>query len=392
MRKILLLILVLLVGLPARSLTDKELAYGTMRPLEITAIPGWEEGFRPVHAWHLGRHGARYLSSERKLEQLTLWLRKAQAQGMLTAKGEQVLALRDSVVRECDGRWGYLTPLGERQEREIGEATMRSMGWDTVPANDLHWKAFSTVVPRCVNTMYQFCLSVSREAEEGEVTSDNRRYSDPLRFFATDSAYAEFLKGEWLKDLTDSEIEGYMPTASAEALFLPGFEIKRSALQNVQLDLYTLLTCLPAMGDWRDYSHLMTLEEMLQTWNVTNTVRRCGRTSSVSPIPVEAGARAMKEIFHPDLNVVGGTGYYAHAETLMPILDLLEIPGCGGHDPWLDSKVVPLGAYLQVQWALRNGEMWARVIHNGKIVEGPVRARELEKKWTELINNQLQGL
>lgn len=77
------------------------------------------DGFEPVYVSHYGRHGSRYILYDTQYTFVAKVLEKAFSDGILTKRGVELHDRYMAVYPELEGRTGLLTPLGEKQHRDI---------------------------------------------------------------------------------------------------------------------------------------------------------------------------------------------------------------------------------------------------------------------------------
>lgn len=156
---------------------------GTMMPFDFsgcdTVVP-WGNDMRPVFVCYVARHGARYLSSEKKVQALRDELLKADSEGYISPRGVEFMRLLESVDSVTAGDWGALNPTGIAEEQELGRQL-------ALTAPELLAKgkvnAVSSYVPRVVMTMYEVCHQLARHSSHLEITaSEGRQFSPMLRF------------------------------------------------------------------------------------------------------------------------------------------------------------------------------------------------------------------
>lgn len=170
MRKVLLIVLWAGVVMPfyAQSLRDElrdnircsasnYMAYPGPSQLHQTPPP---PGKKPFYISHYGRHGSRYHNKAETYDNPYFIMAKADSLGKLTRLGRNVLHRLDVIRRDADGRWGELTPLGMRQQRQI----MRRMvsRFPEVFADGASIDARSTTMLRCVMSMESAMVELSR--------------------------------------------------------------------------------------------------------------------------------------------------------------------------------------------------------------------------------------
>lgn len=353
---------------------------GTMMPIDTAAIDfQYPDTLKPIFVNHIGRHGARFLSSERKVSDLKKFLDKAAAEGTLSEKGEIFVRLIGSVSRKTDGRWGALSKLGKTEERIIGRHLSKSF-----PELFRHGRveAVSSYVPRCVMSMYELCHELNTLNPRIEIFTKEGRSTDRLlRFFTIDTAFTDYLShGEW-SGRYDRFMKKNVPTGPARSLLADGKRAFKD-LQSVSMDMYGILQSLEAAGIKADPSVWFTRKQYLKCWEVSNMKHYLQRSGNIiSVIPSKASAPLLENIISVADSVLSGNKNisamlrFGHAETLIPLLSLMDIPGCNftGKDiekvasEWKDYRISPLGANLVIVcFRSATGKTYAITYLNGK--------------------------
>ena len=116
------------------------------------------EGYEPFYITHYGRHGARYMTSDKSYKYLVNKLDTAQQWGWLTPLGTDALRRLRIAYDDAYRRDGDLTQLGARQHRAIGHRM-----WANYPSlmkKPLTVKANSSTVRRCMLSMANCCMEL----------------------------------------------------------------------------------------------------------------------------------------------------------------------------------------------------------------------------------------
>ncbi len=116
------------------------------------------EGYEPFYISHYGRHGARYMTSDRHYRRLREELDSARTLGILTEYGKDVRRRIRVAASDAKDRAGELTALGARQHRAIA----RRM-YDNYPSllgRPLSVFANSSNSRRVMLSMAYFCLEL----------------------------------------------------------------------------------------------------------------------------------------------------------------------------------------------------------------------------------------
>lgn len=363
------------------------------------------DSLEPVMINYVARHGARFLSSEKKISDVAEVLAEAREKGCLTSEGKAFAALLASVRAATGNRWGALDSLGIAEERQLAAELFHlypgllAKGYVT---------AIATYVPRVVMSMYEFCHSLCHLSSDLNITaSEGHRYDSLLRFFDYDSRYRLYIKeGPW-KTTYDKFVAENVPVKPAIRLVgeLYGLDIKK--IRSLTMDIYGVLQSLRAASLEPPTDRWMTREEYHACWTASNLKHFLQRTpNALSPLPAAAAAPLLRSIIESaDSALVPGHPVaslrFGHAETLMPFFSLMQIPGCSarvGNDfnlvasRWNDSDVVPLAANLVIL-SLRSpsGRLYVAMRLNGRIVS-PMRDGRPVVPWSELRTLWLQNI
>lgn len=391
---------------------------GTMMPYDFSrtdSVVPWDSAFRPVFISYVARHGARFLSSEKKVGDIESVLTKARADGLLTAKGESFLRLLGKVREVTDGRWGALDATGIMEEARLGDemaATCPSL------LEKGKVRAMATYVPRVVMTMYEVCHSLARHSSHLEIsTSEGRQFDSMLRFFHTDANYEAYIdSGPW-RFAFDKFERDVTPIAPAASMIKGVTDSRR--LQKLTSDAYSVLQSLRAAGIEADPSVWFTQEEYEKCWEVANLRHYYQRSpSSFSAIPAYAAAPLLKDIVlsidsvferRKELRMAETIGQpvdtvgdlraelrFGHAETVLPLFAAMKLPGCSAPlcdpadvaDVWKDWEIAPLGANLMIVCLEKHGgRPYVSLRLNGRWIEMEgskvIPWSRLSKLWRE---------
>ncbi len=379
----------------AKFLPLPERLCGSMMPLDTAAYQpaAVPDSLQPFFIDYLARHGARYMSSARKTATLTRILQEASAKGQLSATGKKFLTLLQDVNRASEGRWGLLSDVGEAEQRFLGRWLLREFP-DVMGKGGIECQ--SSYVPRVVQTMYGLTSTlVTRSATEKALrisTAEGEQFDPQLRFFETDTAYVSYLKrGDWFPVWYDWARRN-LPEAPARRLFGKECPLGRDELQATSFQMYEMLQSLICSGLGVPTTEWMTEGEFEKCWQSENLDKYLRRTwTSVSDEPVRAAVplmmdmllsadRAIQEMTRGvrESERTNAVMRFGHAETLMPVLALMNIPGCFATcdnidtlpNVWRSYDVVPMGAnFLTVLLRSRTGRVYAMTCLNGRWVD-----------------------
>lgn len=370
-RAFLLFICSLWIGLKSFALQpidfhfDYDQCQGSLMPypseIPSIAIP---DSLVPVMINHVGRHGARYPASATHTVQLQQSLLKADSLATITDLGRELLALTNRVVELSQGRWGALDSLGMAEQRGIASRMYRNFPQVFKKGQVA---AISSYSPRCMMSMYEFthqldCLDKSTNF----ITTTGKVNDLMLRPFDIDSAYIDFRKGDAVNQAYAQYFTAICPTTAIRRVVGEDFPFKNNAqAQDLAILEYYVIAGLSAMSVECDASKYFTMEEYNALWSCFNLRQYLQRTSSsISSIPSEIASPLLSDLIASTEEYIESNGQssapvllrFGHAETLMPLLSLMRMPGCyyitgdiaSVAQHWQDFYVVPMAANLQM--------------------------------------------
>lgn len=328
-------------------------------PANITVVP---DSLTPIMINHVGRHGARYPASAKYYKTMLVGLMRADSAKTITAQGRELMALVKQVMKLSDARWGALDSLGMAEQQGIASRMYR-----TYPKLMLDAKvhALSSYSPRCMMSMYSFTHQLDRLCNRMEFFTSTGRMNDALmRPFDIDEDYID-----WRKTLAESHVyEDYLqetcPVECLEKVLGRNFPYRNfDETLDLAMAEYYVLAGLQAMSLPNYMSQYFTRQQVNALWSCFNLRQYLQRTATVlSSLPADIAGVLLADIIHTTDEFLAGESQVAvqlrfgHAETLMPLLSLMHVPGCfyltnyfdtvAQH--WRDFDVVPMAANLQM--------------------------------------------
>lgn len=336
------------------------------------------------HVEYVARHGARYISSAKKVDNLLSLLEDYQKKGALTQRGKEFIALLQRVRKASDGKWGMLSQEGIEEEQRLAQEMITIFPGIA----DTKVDAISTYVPRVVESMNTFTYTLAKNSSDVEIASSSgKQYSDLLRFFDTWTPYVIWLRNGdavydgWGEPLRRFE-EMHLPVAPAQRLI--SSKIDKADLQKISAQMYGVLQGLRASGLGVPTTQWMSEEEYRACWECANMNHYLKRSlSSLSSIPPRGATPLLINIINCADNSaamgaeVGANLRFGHAETLLPLAALMGLPGCVAlpldynvlADEWRDYEISPLGANICILFARTStGRTYASVRLNSRQV------------------------
>lgn len=327
---------------------------------------------------HVGRHGARYPSSAERAVKLKSLIDSAKAQNTLTPVGKELEKIVDDVLSIADGRWGQLDSLGMREQQAIADRMVRNF-----PALfNGGVSAIASYVPRCVMSMYEFNHQVAWKERKINISCvSGPEFSPLLRPFSIDSAYLAYRDERPYKESYREYFDKTAPVAVTERVLGADF-VSQEDKREVSSLIYQFLSGMNAMSYPVDMSRFMTLDECNALWSTRNLTQYLERVANrFSGVPSRIAAPLLKNIIESiNSGVAQGDSAgckvhlrFGHAETMMPLLSLMRIPGCyymtdnldSVADNWRNFYVVPMASNIQIiMFRSVSGNLYARVDFN----------------------------
>lgn len=369
---------------------------GSMMPYDfsrVDSLPVIPEGYEPVYVSYVARHGARYLSSPKKVEKIKKALDKGAEEDALSPSGAGFLDYLNELVKRTEGRWGLLSEVGLKEESRLGKQ-MAEMLPELFTAGRV--ETVSTFVPRVVMTMYEFNHALERRHEKIELyTSSGVQNDSLLYFFDAFKGYSDFRNSGAWKAVYDDFVMKHVSAEPARRLFSKG---KRSEadLKKLTMEMYGVVQGNRAAGFEPPTTQWFSEEEYRQCYLASNLVHYLRNTpNSLDPYCAPAVRMLIDRITDDADRALANNGkegkptvmngYFGHAETLLPLLAVMNVPGCyvpattyeNLDSRWRLQEITPLGANLMMIFLRKGDEIYVSVRHNGRNVEAYPGAGEI---------------
>lgn len=309
---------------------------------------------------HAGRHGARYLSSAKFTGNLLKYLDSC---GELTPAGERVRRLCQQVDSISANQWGALDSLGIEEQSGIGKRFALRYGQLMKRRDSI--VAIASYIPRCIMSMDQMTHGIAWQERNIELSAGSgRRFNHLLRFFGTDSAYIQFKANGEAERVWEAYCAKVCPIEPIRRLSKSVSALSDKDTRELSMDLYNVVAgsmCGTIDTDWR---YFFKEDEYRRLWECANLKHYLTYSwSGLSDIPVRMAQPllddlriTLEEAATPDYSGPAAILRFGHAETMMPLLGLLGLPGCryvtsnwdSVSSHWIDTDVAPMAVNLQM--------------------------------------------
>lgn len=321
------------------------------------------KGYEPFYVSHYGRHGSRYLISDRDYKVVADKLHEADKAGALTPLGKDVMQRVDSLLVEADKRGGDLSPLGVRQHKAIAERLYKA--YPQVFRDGADISARSTLVVRCVLSMAAFCEQLKEMNPRLDITRESsQRYMDYLCHHSEEA-------GKWRDDPNNYKEEYrkfHNSHTNPERLMATLFNDPKYVVKNVNPEemmwgLYWIASDMQNMETDLDFYDLFTPDELYDLYQCFNYVFYAGDgnyAGSDGLIIYNAAPLIENIIESADAAIASqepsATLRFGHDGNLISLVGLMHLDGCDlqeGDPEKFDQafsawKIAPMAANMQM--------------------------------------------
>ena len=154
---------------PAYSSCNYDI-YPDSIPDNLTPAPA---GKKPFYISHYGRHGSRYISNRTGYDTPYKMMIQAEKVDELTPTGKKVLQEMKRILNDSEDRWGELTYIGSKQERQIARRMITR--FPEVFEDSAHVSALSTIVPRCMISMSYALMELVQANPRLQITMESTK-------------------------------------------------------------------------------------------------------------------------------------------------------------------------------------------------------------------------
>lgn len=362
------------------------LAYPTVETKQTPA----PKGYKPFYVSHYGRHGSRYLLSDRDYQWIIQLMEKAETVNGLTPLGHDVLKRLNMVWEEAQGRAGDLTPLGVRQHQGIAERM--SKNFPEVFRGKRHVSARSTVVYRCAMSMVAFGDRLKQLNPQLDMSYEmSEKYMSYLNYHsARSNAFTHGKKGPWVEEYRKFEEAQVHPDRLVSTLF-SNADFIRCEVNPSELmwGLYWIAVDMQDMETPVSFFDLFTAKEMFDLWQCVNYRFYMGNANPLASNGiVMANVKSLVENILESADAaikdrsIAATLRFGHDGNVIPLLALLQIENfdvavagpAEVYKHWCDFKATPMASNVQIVFfENKAGDILVKFMHNEKEVHVPVK-------------------
>ncbi|MBR0263152.1 MAG: GH92 family glycosyl hydrolase [Prevotella sp.] len=322
-------------------------------PVTETVLASAPEGFEPIYISHYGRHGSRWVTSDKRY----IWVNQQfEDQKNLTKLGKSLRKRLQKVWKNAQGNGGKLTPLGGRQHRGIAHRMYQNL--PQLFTAEARLTAHSSVVGRCKSSMENFVSEL--KSLNPSIQIDPVTREEDMDWIAYTSPEQKALEQRTNVPLKIS------PERFVKALFIDPSKVEDPT--KLLLELHTIASDMQDVELDISLYDLYTMEEMEAVYAKNNE----GMTTIHGDVIQNEGIPARSAIslwqrIEADADAAiarGGVGAdlrFGHDSNLFRLMNLMQI---APKDMPMD-ELLPMAANLQmIFYRNAQGDVIVQLLHN----------------------------
>lgn len=387
--------------IPQRS-GGNYLDYDLVPLKQLTKAP---KGYEPFYISHYGRHGARWLLNDNEYKGIIDQLEKAKKDGVLTAKGQELLDRMQQFYPYTVKRLGELTSVGHRQHEGI--ARRMTQNFPEVFSGNADVNARSTTVLRCEMSMtaaskviYAFNpdMKLVNDASESYQSYMNRGTEPVLRRLQNSD--------ERRKAMDEANKAFTHPERFCAQLFSSQAYIADSLKGGGRFmnSVYNAATNMQSHAEGVDILDFFTNDELYDQWRIKNIdwYLQHGAAPQTGGVQQFSQYNLLNNIIETADTVVnrkdwhGATLRYGHEVALMPLACLMELDSCGRSvtdllkldEQWVGYRIYPMACNVQIVFyrpkGKKQGDILMKVLLNESEATLPLPTTNFPYyRWTD---------
>lgn len=349
------------------------------------------KGYKPFYISHYGRHGSRYLISDNDYKWVQALLKKAEKADALTPFGINILHRLDTVIAEADRRGGDLSPLGARQHQQIAKRMYENYP-EVFEGRGKKVSARSTLVPRCIISMGNFCLSLKECNPNLDINVESsERYMPYLCSSTKESDEFNGKNGWWREVKRKFERKQIKPDRLVGAIFKdPQFVERYVNPEEFMWGMYWVASDAQNSENKISFYDAFTPKELFDIWQCFNAdfYARHSNYPEAQGKHLANSKPLLRNFLEGAQEAIAGgeevaTLRFGHDGNVVPFTALLHFENCYGeasrpedfYKVWSDWKVSPMAANIQMI-LFRNPkhpeDILVKFLHNEKETRIPV--------------------
>ena len=378
------------------------------RQLPTKPLTPAPKGYVPFYMSHYGRHGSRWLISERDYTSPINTLKDARMAGKLTPLGEETLKKLEDFFPTTIKRLGDLTIVGERQHHGIGRRMTQNFP-EIFKTQNVIIDARSTTVFRCILSMIAECEELAAANPTAKIHND---VSESLQYYLNqpwDGIVKQMGRNTGDQEDKDYKHKYTHPERLMKALFNDEAWVRNNiAAGDFMRRLFHVASNMQSHDTDIELLSLFTDEEVYDLWRIRNI----GWYLDYGPSPVSgqkmpfSQRNLLKNIIETadTVSQTQATLRFGHEVCVMPLACLLELDNCGMaienldelDKYWRNYRIFPMGCNIQLVFykpKKGNGDILVKALLNEREAYMPAKTDNWPYyKWQDLRQYYLDKL
>ena len=386
---------------PAYSSCNYDI-YPDSIPDNLTPAPA---GKKPFYISHYGRHGSRYISNRTGYDTPYKMMIQAEKVDELTPTGKKVLQEMKRILNDSEDRWGELTYIGSKQERQIARRMITR--FPEVFEDSAHVSALSTIVPRCMISMSYALMELVQANPRLQITMESTKRTQHYMNFQDPVLRKGYMTPQAQKAY-DAYIAPLTSNSRLTEMIFKNPDIVKEIVDESFFNYYLMKMGLFILNTHlKDDTYLLSLfqtEELYRMWQIDNALWYihfgfCKLNGSRQPFIQRHLLRQL--IADADscirLDRPGAQLRFGHDTVILPLVCLM---GINGYDlatdrldqleqrGWWCSSVFPMGANVQFIFyrsSPKDQDVLVKVLLNEQEARLPVPTRSAPYyRWADV--------
>lgn len=371
------------------------------RQLAEKALTPAPKNYEPFYMSHYGRHGSRWLISERDYTFPINTLKQAKELGKLTPLGEETLKKLEAFHPTTIKRLGDLTTVGERQHHGIGKRMTENFP-EIFKCKDLKIDARSTTVNRCILSMIAECEEFAAANPTAQIHND---VSESLQYYLNqpwDGLVKKMGRSTGDKETAFYSLKYTHPERLMKALFTDqDYVFNNVSAGELMRKLFEVATNMQSHDTDIELISLFTDDELYDQWRIRNV----GWYLDYGASPVSGEKMPFSQLNLLE-NIIAtadtvtqtqATLRFGHEVCVMPLACLLELDNCGVaienldelDKYWRNYRIFPMGCNVQLVFYRpkkgKTGDILVKALLNEREASMPATTEQWPYyKWQDL--------
>lgn len=338
---------------------------------KLTPAP---KGFKPFYLTHFGRHGSRFMDNASNYDRPYNTLKEADAAGLLTDFGKDVLRRVEIIRDEARNRAGDLTEKGKQQHRDIARRMVEN--YPELFTKDKTIVARSTTSHRVLVSEYSALMQILRMRPDMKIDYNSSNYDEPYMY--TEDKAVSSHKRKASAAVQEFNKKHTHPERFLASIFTDPESVKGAS--SLYTQLYDMASSVQGSDPGTDLYDIFTYDEWYDLFLMNNMrwYSQCAFTPLTDNVVAYGHCVTLQNFLDNAQAAIDGNGVsaylrYGHEVTLMSFFSLLCLNQSGYSTDNLEEVAEHWTAYNNahmggnVQWIFfrnKKGEVIVKFLLN----------------------------